>query len=64
MAAQAQKHVTHSEARRKLHAIAQLSLVDSDLASPLRSPSKGEGYLFAVGATGDWAGQDGKITVY
>lgn len=58
------KKVTHSEARRKLDAIAQLSLVDRDLASLPGSRSNGERYVFAVGATGDRAGHDGKITAY
>ena len=64
MAAQVQKDITYSEARRKLDAIAQLSLVDRDLASLPGSPSNGVRYVFAVGAPRDRAGHDGKITAY
>jgi Protein of unknown function (DUF2793) len=64
MAAQAQKHVTHNEALRGLDAIVQLSVADRDLAAPPGSPADGERYLIAAGATGDWAGHDGKIAAY
>ena len=64
VAAQAQKHVTHNEALRGLDAIVQLSVADRDLAAPPPSPSAGERYLIAAGATGDWAGHDGKIAAY
>ena len=39
-AAQAQKHVTHNEAIRKLDAIVMLSVLDRDLATPPGSPSR------------------------
>ena len=34
LAAQAQKHVTHNEALRKLDALVQISVIDRDLAAP------------------------------
>ena len=60
-AAQAQKHVTHNEALVVVDALAHLYLLDRDLAAPPPSPVDGDAYLVASGASGDWAGQDGKI---
>jgi len=60
-AAQAQKHVTHNEALIQLDALASLYVLDRDLAAPPGSPSDGDTYLVAASATGDWAGEDGKI---
>lgn len=64
MAAQAQKHVTHNEALRALDAIVQLSVLDRDLAAPPGSPSDGDRYIVAAGATGSWAGHDGEIAAW
>ncbi len=58
LAAQAQKHVTHNEALRILDGLVQLSTLDWDLTSPPGSPSDGDRYIVASGATGDWAGWD------
>ncbi len=63
-AAQAQKHVTHNEALRALDAVVMLAVIDRDLASPPGSPSDGNRYLVAAGATGAWSGKDGKIAAY
>jgi len=63
-AAQAQKHVTHNAALRVLDAVIMLSVLDRDLADPPGSPSDGDRYLVASSATGDWAGQDGKIAIW
>ena len=60
-AAQAQKHVTHNEALRVLDAVVMLAVEDRDLAVPPVSPAEGDRYLVASGASGAWAGQDGKI---
>ena len=62
--AQAQKHVTHNEALLSLDALAQLSVLDRDLASPPTDPSDGDAYLVAPSATGDWAGHEGHIAVW
>lgn len=63
-ASQAQKHVTHNEAMRRLDAIVQLSVIDRDLTAPPGSPSEGDRYVVASGATGAWAGQDLKVAAW
>ncbi|HVY85366.1 MAG TPA: DUF2793 domain-containing protein [Caulobacterales bacterium] len=60
-AAQAQKHVTHNEALAELDALIGARFLDRDLATPPSSPSDGDAYLVHATATGDWAGQEGKI---
>jgi len=37
---------------------------DKDLTSPPASPSFGDAYIVASGATGDWAGKDNQIAVW
>ena len=64
MASQAQKHVTHNEAIRTLDALVQLAIVDKDLATPPASPTEGQRYIPATGATGEWVGNEGKIAAY
>jgi hypothetical protein len=63
-AAQSQKHVTHNEALRVLDAAVQLSVIDRDLTAPPGSPSDGDRYIPASGATGDWSGKDLNIAAY
>jgi hypothetical protein len=58
IAAQAQKHVTHNEALRLLDAMVQLAVLDRTRAAPPASPTDGDRYLVASGATGLWAGWD------
>jgi len=60
---QAQKHVTVNEALARLDAVAQLRVVSSTLSSPPAVAGEGAGYLVAAGASGDWAGQAGRIAV-
>ena len=64
MPQQAQKFVTHNEALRDLDTLVQLSVLDRDLAVPPGSPAAGDRYLVASGATGGWAGADGKIAAW
>ncbi|MEQ1942181.1 DUF2793 domain-containing protein [Mesorhizobium sp. VNQ89] len=64
MPSQAQKHVTHNEAIRKLDALVQLSVLDRDLTTPPASPTDGDRYLVAADGTGAWAGKDGKIAAW
>ncbi|SFR56087.1 Protein of unknown function [Yoonia tamlensis] len=59
--AQAQKHVTHNEAIERLDLLVQLTLEQSDAVAPPATPNEGESWAVGVGATGDWAGQDGQI---
>lgn len=63
-ASQAQKHVTVNDALRQLDGLVQASAADKDLTAPPGSPSPGDAYIVAAGATGVWAGQDGKLAVY
>lgn len=53
---QAQKHVTHNETLAILDAVVQLAVLDRDIAAPPPSPSEGDRYIVAAGATGAWAG--------
>lgn len=62
--AQAQKHVTHNEALRQLDGLVQLSVKDRDLTAPPGSPSEGDRYLVAAGATGEWSGWDGDVAMF
>ncbi len=61
--AQAQKHVTHNEALRRLDALVQLSVESRTLIEPPVSPADGARFIVATGATGDWAGQDHAIAL-
>ncbi len=61
---QAQKHVTHNEALWRLDTLVQLAVLDRDLASPPATPSEGDRYLVAAGATGEWDGWDLDIACY
>ncbi|GLK81436.1 DUF2793 domain-containing protein [Methylopila turkensis] len=62
--AQAQKHVTVNEAFRRLDALVQLGVVDRDRTAPPAGPGEGDRHLVAPGATGAWAGQDGRIAAF
>jgi hypothetical protein len=64
MAAQAQKHVTHNEALRLLDGLVQLSVKDRDLTAPPASPTDGDRYIVASGATGTWAGWDLNVALW
>ncbi len=64
LAAQAQKHVTHNEALRKLDALVQISVTDRDLAAAPAAPLEGARYIVAAAPTGVWAGHAGKIAAW
>ena len=64
MAAQAQKHVTHNEAIRRLDAVVQLSIADRDLNAPPVSPAEGARYIVASSPAGARAGQTGNIAAF
>jgi len=64
MGAQAQKHVTHNEALRKLDALVQLAVLDRDEATPPASPVDGDRYIVAAGGTGAWDGHDLEIAAF
>jgi Protein of unknown function (DUF2793) len=61
--AQAQKHVTHNEALRLLDVMVQLSVLTRNLTVPPATPSVGDRHIVPTGATGDWAGQAGRIAL-
>lgn len=63
-AGQAQKEVTHAEALNRLDAAVGLSVLDRDLTTPPGSPSLGSRYIVAIGATGAWNGQAGRIAAW
>ena len=62
-AAQAQKHVTMNEALVRMDGLGQLSLVSVAVSTPPGVASDGEGYGVPVGATNEWAGHDGEISI-
>jgi hypothetical protein len=63
-AAQAQKHVTVNESLRRLDALVHLAVKGRTHASPPLSPADGDRYIVAGGATGAWAGADGKVAAW
>lgn len=63
-AAQAQKHVTHNEALQILDALIQLSVIARDELAPPSSPAEGDRYIVGAGATGAFAGKDGRLAAW
>lgn len=61
---QAGKELTHNQALAILDQLAQAVVVDKDLTAPPGSPANGAMYIVAAGATGAWAGQDGKLAFW
>jgi len=63
-ASQAQKHVTHNEAIRKLDALVQLSALQRDLTTAPADPDDGARYIVAPSALGAWEGKDNHIAAW
>jgi len=63
-AAQAQKHVTHNEALRRLDGLVNLTVEDRNRSAPPANPAEGAAYLVAAGASGLWAGWSGDIALW
>lgn len=63
-AAQAQKHVTHNEALRRLDGLVNLAVDDRSRSAPPANPVEGAAYLVAAGATGLWAGWSGDVALW
>nr|WP_254449135.1 DUF2793 domain-containing protein [Ruegeria sp. HKCCA5491] len=61
---QAQKHVTHNEALRKLDVIVQLSVASAGAINPPPAPDQREVHALGAAPTGDWAGQAGKLAAW
>jgi hypothetical protein len=62
--AQAGKHITHNEAIAALDTLAQLAVLDRDLASPPASPVTGARYIVAASPTGAWSGKPSHIATH
>jgi len=62
--AQAQKHVTHNEALRRLDVLVQLTVFDRDRETPPAAPAEGARHIVGPGASGVWAGHSGEIAVF
>ena len=60
---QAQKHVTHNEAVMLLDALVHLAVISRALSAPPVTPAEADRYIVATGASGDWAGQAGRIAL-
>lgn len=63
-AAQAQKHVTHNEAIRRLDALVQLVLESATATAPPATPTEGGRWFVPSGASGAFAGQEGRIAAF
>ncbi|HWJ72125.1 MAG TPA: DUF2793 domain-containing protein [Kaistia sp.] len=63
-AAQAQKHVTHNEALRRLDGIVQLAVEASGAVAPPGSPVEGARYLLGASPSGAWAGHSGALALF
>jgi len=55
--AQAQKHVTHNEALRRLDMVVQLRVAGFGAETPPAAPAEGEMHALGPSPTGAWAGQ-------
>lgn len=62
--AQAQKHVTHNEALRKLDLLVQLAVSSRQASTPPALPAAGERHIVPAGATGAFAGQDHRVALW
>lgn len=62
--AQAGKHITHNEAIAALDTLAQLAVLDRDLAIPPASPAIGARYIVAGSPTGAWSGKTNHIATH
>ncbi|NOD97715.1 DUF2793 domain-containing protein [Ruegeria sp. HKCCD6228] len=62
--AQAQKHVTHNEALRRLDLVVQLSVRSTDSGTPPVVPAQGEVHALGANPTGDWAGHASELAAW
>jgi len=63
-AAQAQKHVTVNEALLRLDALASRQVLSAALNAPPAGAIEGDRFVVAEEASGDWAGQEGRIAFH
>ena len=64
MPSQAQKHVTHNEALRRLDVLVQAVVIDRDRSAPPARRSLGDRHIVGAGATAAWAGRAGEIALF
>lgn len=62
-AAQAQKHVTVNAALARIDALLPLVIAGRDLAAPPADAAEGRVWAVPEAATGDWAGQAGRLAL-
>jgi hypothetical protein len=62
--AQAQKHVTHNEAIRRLDVLVQLSVQSRTIATPPSAATDGDRYIVPNGATDAWSDKVGSIALH
>lgn len=63
LSAQAQKHVTHNEALRRLDGMVQL-VVQAEASAPPGSPAEGHCFAIAMAPSGGWSGKAGKLALF
>ncbi|WP_242122876.1 DUF2793 domain-containing protein [Sphingobium sp. Sx8-8] len=63
-AGQAQKELFHNEALTRMDMLLHGAAESADIAEPPASPAVGSCWIVAVGATGDWSGQDGALACW
>lgn len=61
---QAQKQVTYNAAMAALDQLVQPAVKSRTIAGPPGSQAEGDAYIVAPGASGAWAGKDGKFACY
>jgi hypothetical protein len=61
---QAQKQVTYNEAMALLDVLVQPVVKSRTLTAPPSSPTVGDAYVVAIGATGAWAAKDGQFAIW
>ena len=59
---QAQKEAFHNEALAALDGLVHLA-VSGTAAAPPAEPAEGESWIVAAGASGEWAGQAGRVAI-
>ena len=64
MPSQAQKHVTHNEALRKLDVLVQLTVEVFDAATPPSLPEDGQVWALGPAPTGAWAGHPHELAIW
>lgn len=62
-AGQAQKHVTVNEALARIDALLPLVIAERDRTTPPEMAADGTVWAVPAGATGAWAGQDGRLAL-